>query len=97
MAMISGTFPDAFGNPTSHDRMHVEVTVDRDRLRFRVPSCGAGSVKISNGNGTGMFRAINGTQFRLVLEPRDRETRYRVYDNDVQIATGIITDLPHSP
>lgn len=92
--ILTGTFPNANGEPVPFDRMPVEVTRDGQSLHFRVGGSGYGSVAVSGGAGLGSFRTLAGEEFAFSLEPEGGGTRYRILDGDAQIATGMFYDLP---
>lgn len=92
--VMTGRFPNAKGEPVPFDRMPVEVTRDGQSLHFRVGGSGYGSVSVSGGAGRGTFRTLADHEFAFSLEPEGGGTRYRILDGGVQIATGMLYDLP---
>lgn len=92
--ILTGSFPNANGDLARHDRMPVEVTRDGHSLHFRLAGSGHGSVAVSDGSGIGTFRTLDDRAFVFALEPDRSGTRYRLLENDKEIATGMLYDLP---
>lgn len=93
-ALITGTWVDANGFPKKYDRVAVSVTRIGTTFHFDIEESGRGSVTMAGNDGHGKFTTRSGIMLAIVFETTRGETRYRLRDGLVQVATGIVYDLP---
>lgn len=92
--VITGTWVDADGNPKKCERTPLNVTRIGPTHHFDVEESGRGSVTMIGNGGHGVFTTRSGTAMGIVFETELGKMRYRLMDGPVQVATGIVYDLP---
>jgi len=93
-AFITGTWVDADGNQKKCERLAVGVMRVGTTFHIDVEESGRGSVTITGASGRGKFITRSGIELAIVFETERGATRYRLMDGTVQVATGIVYDLP---